>query len=100
FTADDVVFTYERLKTSSTRRVVYSNIISIEAVEPYVAVFKLTHPDPLFPMGPLTHQTAGVVSRAAVGEKGENYAKDPVGTGPYQFDRLHADPSQGVFLIA
>lgn len=100
FTADDVVFTYERMKTSSTRRVVYSNINSIEAVEPYVVVFHLEHPDPLFPMGALTHQTAGIVSRAAVGDKGENYGKDPIGTGPYQMDRLHADPSQGVFLLA
>ena len=41
-----------------------------------------------------------ILSKKAVTEKGENYQRDPVGTGVYQFVSLDPDPSKGIMMTA
>ncbi|WP_164730552.1 ABC transporter substrate-binding protein [Pelagibacterium montanilacus] len=102
-TSDDVVFTFERLldpEQIGTRRVLFENISSIEAEGDYQVTFRLFTPDPLFLSGPLSSYASSIVPRAALEEKGEGFERDPIGTGPYVFERLDADPSQGVIMVA
>ena len=84
FTADDVVYTFERIldpKTASAYAGLYEQIESVEAVDPTTVVFKLKGPFGAF----LTNLAANgqIVNQKAV-ETG-NPAREPVGTGPFEF---------------
>ena len=84
FTADDVVYTFERIldpKTASAYAGLFSQVDSVEAVDPTTVVFKLKAP-----FGPfLTNLAANgqIVNQKAV-ESGDP-AREPVGTGPFTF---------------
>ncbi|MDL2400353.1 ABC transporter substrate-binding protein [Rhizobium mayense] len=102
-TSDDVLFTFERLrdpKQLAANHVLFNNIADVKADGPYQVTFTLSQPDPLFLVGPLGHFSSSIVPRKAVTEKGKNFEKDPVGTGPYQLVSVESDPSQGVKLTA
>ncbi|MBA5800479.1 MULTISPECIES: ABC transporter substrate-binding protein [Rhizobium] len=103
-TADDVKFTFDRLRDTkeiSANRVLFDNIADVKTDGPYKVTFTLSQPDPLFPIGPLSHYSASVISAKAYKEKGkEAIEKDPIGTGPYQLESVESDPSQGVKLKA
>ncbi len=84
FTADDVVYTFNRIldpKTASAYAGLYSQVDSITAKNPTTVVFKLKGP-----FGPfLTNLAANgeIVDQKAI-ESGDP-AREPVGTGPFKF---------------
>ncbi|HEV7717420.1 MAG TPA: ABC transporter substrate-binding protein [Arsenicitalea sp.] len=92
-TAEDVKFSFDRVrdpKQGSGSAILYSNVAKVEAPDKYTVVITLKKPDPFF-MSSLIHNTASnIVSKKAVEEKGEGFARDPIGTGPYQI--VSVDP--------
>jgi len=93
-TADDVVFTFERLlspELSSPNAPNHASIASVEALSPYQVRFTLSEPDPAF-LDKLANWFSLIVSKAAVEEKGDRFGDDPIGTGRYQFS--HWSPQQ------
>ncbi|HEY4200840.1 MAG TPA: ABC transporter substrate-binding protein [Devosiaceae bacterium] len=101
-TADDVTFTFGRLidpKIVTAGKTLYSNIASVEAVDPMTVKFTLKGPDPLFNISTIATLTASIISKKAFEEKGEDGFKfDPIGTGPYQV--LKVDPNSSVMYEA
>jgi peptide/nickel transport system substrate-binding protein len=100
-TAADVAFNFGRLidpKVVASSKVLYENILSIAAPGPRTVEFRLKRPDPLFCGSAIFTMSGNIVSKKAFEERGEKFALDPVGTGPYQVDRV--DFTKGVFLSA
>ena len=84
FTSADVKYTFERIldpKTASAYAGLYSQIESVDASDPAVAVFHLKSP-----FGPFLTNLATngqIVNKKAI-ESGDP-ARNPVGTGPFEF---------------
>lgn len=84
FTSADVKYTFERIldpKTASAYAGLYSQIESVDATDPAVAVFHLKSP-----FGPFLTNLATngeIVNQKAI-ESGDP-ARTPVGTGPFEF---------------
>jgi peptide/nickel transport system substrate-binding protein len=100
-TADDVVFTYRQMLDpgwASTQRAFLTNLEAVEAVDPYRVRFQLRQPDPTFHASGLISLIGSIVSRKAVEAAPETYARAPVGTGAFAFNRI--DPSRGIVLSA
>jgi peptide/nickel transport system substrate-binding protein len=95
-TADDVVHSFNRAMTAGTAVSLYGNITDVAAANPYEVVITLQNPDPLFLGNIVFSNNVCVVSKKADAEKGEGFATDPIGTGPYQMDRF--DSQKGVYL--
>jgi peptide/nickel transport system substrate-binding protein len=85
FTAADVKYTFERIlnpKTASGYAPLYSAIKKVEVVSPTRVVFHLKAP-----FGPFLTNLANngeIVNKKAI-TSGKNPARNPVGTGPFQF---------------
>jgi peptide/nickel transport system substrate-binding protein len=100
-TADDVVFTYRQMLDpawASTLRNFLTNVDSVDSPEPYVVRFQLKQPDPTFHAAGLISLVGSVVSRKAVEANPDGFARSPVGSGPFVFNRM--DPSRGMLLTA
>jgi peptide/nickel transport system substrate-binding protein len=100
-TADDVVFTFGRHldpKIVTNQKALYSNVASVEALDPRTVRFALRRPDPLFNGSVVTTISASILSRKAFEEKGGRFNMDPIGTGAYQVESV--SPTEGVLLIA
>jgi peptide/nickel transport system substrate-binding protein len=89
FSADDVVFTLERIPTlagSPASFAVYTGrITEIETPDPYTVIFKTARPTPLLPVDMAQF---GILSRKAaegLGSDELNHGRGLVGTGPYRF---------------
>ena len=90
FTADDVVFTYNRSKDpeKSIQVQVLANVLDVEAVDPLTVRFKLARPQASF-LVKTTERSSGramtIVSRGGLEELGDaQYGLTPVGTGPFR----------------
>ncbi|MGH6922011.1 MAG: ABC transporter substrate-binding protein, partial [Geminicoccaceae bacterium] len=90
FTADDVVFTYNRSKdpAQSIHSQVLVNVVGVEKVDPLTVRFKLARPQASF-LVKTTERASGraltIVNRRALDELGEaQYGLTPVGTGPFR----------------
>lgn len=86
--ASDVVFTFQRMKDigdeSTAGTLVNVNNFEVTAEDDYKVKFVLKEKDPAF----LTHMALWcgfIVSEKAVGELGEEFERNPVGTGPFEF---------------
>jgi peptide/nickel transport system substrate-binding protein len=85
FTADDVKYTFERIldpKTASGYATLYTPIDSVEVASPSQVIFHLKTP-----FGPFLTNLANngeIVNQKAI-ESGKDPARNPVGTGPFQF---------------
>jgi peptide/nickel transport system substrate-binding protein len=85
FTASDVKYTFERIlnpKTASGYAPLYGEIARVEVVNPHSVVFHLKTP-----FGPFLTNLANngeIVNQKAI-EGSKNPARNPVGTGPFQF---------------
>lgn len=84
FSADDVVYTFNRIldpKTASAYAGLYSAIDSVEAVDPQTVTFHLNAPSGPF----LTNLAANgqIVNKKAI--ESDDAARHPVGTGPFEF---------------
>ena len=90
FTADDVIFTYNRSKdpAQSIHTQVLVNVVGVEKVDPLTVRFKLARPQASF-LVKTTERASGraltIVSGRALDELGEaQYGLTPVGTGPFR----------------
>ena len=90
FTANDVVFTYNRSKDpqKSIHSRVVSNVVDVSAIDDHTAKFKLQKPQASF-LGKTLERSAGramtIVSRNALEKLGTaQYGLTPVGTGPFR----------------
>lgn len=102
-TSDDVRFSFERVMdpdSGSRYRGQLGEIDRIETPDDLTVVIHLTEANSGFLHKVCAFNQGWIVSRAAVEEKGEAFALDPVGTGPFVFDswtagalvRLRANP--------
>lgn len=80
----DIVYTYEKILASetSTNRVAIAMVDTVEAVDEQTIRFTLKNP---FSAWLSQVGTIGIVPEADYEAKGEQFADDPVGTGPYRF---------------
>ena len=84
--AEAVKFHIERAKTQkdSQRAEDATSVISVEAKGPTTVVVKLSQPDAVL-LTKLGERLGMVMSPTAVKAGGENFARNPVCTGPYKF---------------
>ncbi|MDX2005609.1 MAG: glutathione ABC transporter substrate-binding protein [Meiothermus sp.] len=90
FNAEAVKFNLERLVSqelaSSFAFLLRGRVSAIEA--PDALTVRLRMPEPFAPiLAHLTHGSASIQSPTAIRRLGANYRDNPVGTGPYKFDR-------------
>ena len=90
FTADDVVFTFQRSRdpAKSIHSQVLVNVVDVAKVDDLTVRFKLSRPQASF-LVKTTERASGramtIVNRRALDELGEaQYALTPVGTGPFR----------------
>jgi len=86
-TADDVIYTYERLKSDKTGSPFRRNLAAItkmEKVDPYTVRFYTTVPEPNLPALLLNSNKGYIMSKAAEA-KGIDMKTQPVGTGPFEY---------------
>jgi peptide/nickel transport system substrate-binding protein len=101
FTAEDVKFSFERQinKAPGTRYGVNLDVIkSIEVVNPHTVQIALKSFDPIFLLRMVGYQQGYILSKKAVDKLGDGFKWNPVGTGPFYFDR-HS-PREKVVLKA
>jgi peptide/nickel transport system substrate-binding protein len=87
--AEDVVFSLSRVmdpETGSPWRKKFMNIESIEAVDGHTVKIVLKEADPFFGLSLIGYQGGQIIPKKAVEQYGEDFAFNPVGTGPFQFD--------------
>jgi peptide/nickel transport system substrate-binding protein len=100
-TSEDVVFTFARHldpKIVTSQKPLHSNVEAVTALDRNTVRFTLRRPDPLFNGSVVTTMSASILSRKAFEEKGADFGMSPVGTGPYQVDKV--SPTEGVHLTA
>ncbi|MFD2761436.1 ABC transporter substrate-binding protein [Lentibacillus juripiscarius] len=101
FTAEDVVYNFERWTTSgdfsyyaymfgSTEEDMGGIIEKVEATDDYEVQFTLSEPNAPF-LQTLAMPPFGIASPEAIEEYGEDFFKNPVGTGPFIFEEWVAD---------
>ncbi|AFG36603.1 glutathione ABC transporter substrate-binding protein [Spirochaeta africana] len=84
-TADDVKFTFERMReVNSPAAFLVAALDRVEVIDDYTFRMILD-----FPFGPfithLGHPATAILNRTAVEAGGEDYGRNPVGTGPFKF---------------
>ncbi|MFW6362320.1 MAG: glutathione ABC transporter substrate-binding protein [Spirochaeta sp.] len=84
-TAEDVKYTFERMReVNSPAAFLVDALEEVEVVDDYTFRMHLS-----FPFGPfithLAHPATAIINRTAVEASGEDYGRNPVGTGPFQF---------------
>jgi len=84
-TAEDVKFTFERMKTEGAPWAKdYKRIKDIKIIDDYTVQFVLEKPDP-FLLSKLANYHGGfIVSKKAREKLGKAFKTEPVGTGPFQ----------------
>ena len=99
-TADDVVFSLRKAGTAATSAFSadFRAFETIEAVDPYTVRIVLRENLPSL-LGILTNYSGGfIVSRRAVEQRGAEFTRNPIGTGPFALDRV--TPNQSAELVA
>jgi len=89
-TAEDVKWSFERQinKAPGTRYGVNLDVIkSIEVVNPYTLQIALKAFDPIFLLRMVGYQNGYIVSKKAMEKLGDGFKWNPVGTGPFYFER-------------
>ncbi len=88
-TADDVKFTFDRVRSNTSGSLYaegYGDIEKIEALDRTTVRFHLTQSNPIFFATHLfPREGAFIVSRKAVEEMGAAFQRNPVGSGAYEF---------------
>lgn len=90
FTSDDVKFTFERVLDPAGASAYRGQLIglkSVEAPDPMTVRFQLDAPNAGFIHKVTAFNQGWIVSRKAVTAAGERYSLNPVGTGPFVFER-------------
>lgn len=94
-TAEDVVFSLKKSadKATSAYAPDYAAIKSVEAVDPYTVKITLDHLVPSF-LGSVANYSGGfIVPKKAWEEKGANFTRDPVGSGPFEVSEISSGQS-------
>ncbi len=99
-TAEDVVFSL--LKSADPSRSAYSSdyaaFDAVEALDPYTVRITLKHRVPSV-LGLLSNYSGGfIISRKAYEALGSQFARNPVGFGPFQFEAI--EPGVAVTFVA
>lgn len=90
FNAEAVVFNFERWKAGNAEQFYYYNsqfgdkIAEVKAVDEYTVEFTLNAPIAPFYKN-LAMSPFGIASPAAIEQHGDDFFKNPVGTGPFKF---------------
>lgn len=89
FTSEDVSYTFEWVldeENAARNRPLYTDITSIETPDPYTVVFNLSEPNAFL----LNNIARMPIVPADLGDD-QDFASNPVGTGPYQLESLRRD---------
>ena len=100
-TADDVKFSYDRVldpKTTSRYKGEFKLVETIEVVDPSTVRIRLKSKYPGFLNKVAAYNQGFVVSRKAMEKLGDQYATNPIGTGPFLFESW--SPKNQVVLLA
>jgi ABC-type transport system substrate-binding protein len=100
FTADDAVYSLKRAsnKATSSYSNDYSAVDKVEALDKSTVKITLKNPVAGF-LGYVANVNGGnMICKKAAEEMGENFAKKPIGTGPFMFAEYQ--PQQFVKLVA
>lgn len=98
--ASDVKFTFDRLKDPALKSApgkVLDVISKVEARDDHTVKISLRAPDPAF-LDKLAGSIGFILSEKALKEKGDKYGQNPIGTGPYMFDKW--TPQQETVYVA
>lgn len=92
-TADDVKFTFERMReVNAPGAFLVAALDRVEVEDDYNFTMHLS-----FPFGPFTthlaHPATAILNRSAVEAAGDEYSRNPVGTGPFSFVEWRAGDS-------
>lgn len=90
FTSDDVKFSLDRVldpATGSLYRGQLASVKEVQAPDPMTVRIVLNEPNSGFLHKLCAFNQGWIVSRRAVTELGERYSMNPIGTGPFMFDR-------------
>jgi len=99
-TADDVVFSLKKAGDAKTSAFASElrPFQTIEAVDPYTVRLVLKDNIPSV-LGVLTNYSQGfIVSKKAVEQRGDDFKRNPIGTGPFAFASV--TPNQSLELVA
>jgi peptide/nickel transport system substrate-binding protein len=100
-TADDVKFSYDRVldpKTASRYQGEFKLVEAVEAIDPHTVRIRLKSKYPGFLNKVAAYNQGFVVSRKAMEKLGDQYATNPIGTGPFVFESW--SPKNQVVLVA
>ncbi|MFQ6074613.1 MAG: ABC transporter substrate-binding protein [Candidatus Bathyarchaeia archaeon] len=89
FNASDVKYSYERImdpETGSPWLGEFGSVESITVVDEYTVAFKLKYPYPGFIYKVSAFRGGFILNKKAVELYGEDYGRNPIGTGPFVFD--------------
>lgn len=98
-TAEDVKFTFERVKDpalASPWAKKYSNLDKVEVVDTHNLKIHLKKADPFFSLNLVPYHGGQIVCKKAVEKMGKEYAFSPIGSGPFMFEAY--DKGQSVYL--
>ena len=89
-TADDVVFTFKRVRSPETAAIhglsMYIDPEGAEKVDDYTVILRTTVPQPAIFLASMNHPWTSIVSKKAILEAGKDSGTKPVGTGKFKFD--------------
>jgi peptide/nickel transport system substrate-binding protein len=89
FTANDVKASFDRVKAPETKSPFAGSISmlkEVQVVDDYTVRFILSEPYAAFPQLLTDYRAGPIVNMKAVQQYGQDYAWNPVGTGPYQLE--------------
>ncbi|MCL4368204.1 MAG: ABC transporter substrate-binding protein [Actinobacteria bacterium] len=88
-TAEDLVYSMNRIKDPATKsrfRQDVDIIDKVEAVDKYTVRYTLKNPFSPFVSSILAFRPGWIVNQKAIEERGDKYPVDPIGSGPYMFE--------------
>jgi peptide/nickel transport system substrate-binding protein len=101
FTANDVKASFDRLRAPETKSPFAGSISmlkEVQVVDDYTVKFILSEPYAAFPELLTNYRDGPIVNVKAVQQYGQDYAWNPIGTGPYQFES--GTPKQEAIITA